>query len=50
MKLYDDEVSLIEVASFVVRRRLFIVLPAILGVLLTLPWKRVPWFHDPLTQ
>jgi uncharacterized protein involved in exopolysaccharide biosynthesis len=36
-ELYDDEISLFEVASFVVRRRLFIVLPAILGVLLTLP-------------
>jgi len=36
-ELYDDEISLIEVASFVVRRRLFIVLPAILGVLWTLP-------------
>jgi uncharacterized protein involved in exopolysaccharide biosynthesis len=33
----EDEISIIEVASFVVRRRLFIVLPAILGVLLTIP-------------
>jgi hypothetical protein len=36
-ELYDDEISLIAVASWMVRRRLFIVLPAVLGVLLTLP-------------
>jgi uncharacterized protein involved in exopolysaccharide biosynthesis len=33
----EDEISIIEVASFVVRRRLFIVLSALVGVLLTLP-------------
>jgi uncharacterized protein involved in exopolysaccharide biosynthesis len=36
-ELYDDEISLIEVASFVVRRRRVIVLSVLVCVLLTLP-------------